>query len=422
MKRRKRNARSRKKPTSGKQERSYLKSEGLTGRLLRGVPFLLLMLLFVFVFNRLGLLSKVETTVLDTQMRLDVPPKESPVVIVNINQQDFAGLFEGQSRPLNPVRLQELITAVSKGKPCVIGVDIDTSFPQFKEKDFVVRNDWSNIVWVRETEEIPRSVNETPVPLEVLGGRTDFKGDSGLALLIEDASGITRRYKRLIETSIGPLPSFAWTVFQQSRKCSGIVFPELPDKVDSRSLFIKYSRPEGVGRNIFAASHIVESARDRNWPDNKLINGKIVLIGGSYLGEDQYSTPLGELSGVEIHANVIETELRGGGIESPGFIPVALLSLFDGLLVIALFHIFSWRTAILLSLPVIIVLSLVCSLLTYLSLSQWPVFALVMSGAVLAEVVDRLRGHYGQNLNALYRKITSCKNKNKNSSSTQNHP
>jgi len=423
MNRKKRKVRIRKKPTSVKKENIYVKSNGgLKRRLLRGVPFLLLMLLFVFVFNRAGLLSNLQTTILDTQMRLDAPLQKSPVVIVNINQQDFADFFNGQSRPLNPARLQELVTAISKGNPCVIGVDIDTSFSQFKEKDFEVRSDWSNIVWVRETEDVPRSINEAPVPLNVLGGRPDFESHSGLALLIQDPSGITRRYKRLIETTSGPLPSFAWAVFQQSRKCSGIVFPELPEKVNSKPLLIKYSRPEGVGRDIFAASHIVHSAEDPNWPDNNLIKNKIVLIGGTYLGEDRHATPLGELSGVEINANVIETELRGGGSESPGFLPVALLSLFDGLLVIGLFHIFPWRQALLFSVPAIIVLSLLCSLLTFWSLAQWPLFALVMIGVMLAEAVDSLKGHYGQNLKELYLRITRQSIRNKNSSSTRNHP
>ncbi|HSE15601.1 MAG TPA: CHASE2 domain-containing protein [Pyrinomonadaceae bacterium] len=407
MRRKKRKARSSKEPA------------GLKRRLLRGVPFLLLMLLFVFVFNRVGLLAKLETTVLDTLMRIDAPTQKSAVVIININQQDFTDFFKGQSRPLNPLRLQELITAVAKGNPCVIGVDIDTSFPQFTAKDFVLSGNWSNVVWVRETEEVPRSIDEAPVPLDVLGGRPDFKGNSGLALLIEDPSGVIRRYKRLFETDGGPLPSFPWAVFQQSRKCPGIVFPKFPAKVDSSPLLINYSRPESVERKILAASHVIQSAQDDDWPNNTLINGKIVLIGGTYLGEDLHSTPLGEMSGVELNANVIETEMRGGGIKSPGFLLLALLSLFDGLLVIALFHIFPWPRAMLFSVPAILLLSLLCSWLTYKSLAQWPIFALVMLGAVLAEGLDSLRGHYGRSLKELFSKITG---KNKNPSSTENHP
>lgn len=422
MKRRKRKVQNPKKPASIKKERIDGRDNGgLKRRLLRSVAFLLLMLVFVFVFNRAGLLSKLETTVLDTTMRLDAPLQNSPVVIININQQDFAGFFEGQSRPLNPPRLHELITAVSKGGPCVIGVDIDTSFPQFKEKDWV-RNDWPDIVWVRETKHLPRNVDELAIPSDVLGGRSNIEDSSGLALLIQDPSGVTRRYKRLIETTSGPLPSFAWAVFQQSRKCSGIAFPELPENVGSKPLLIRYSRPEGVGRNKFAASHIVQSALDPKWPENELIKGKIVLIGGTYLDEDRHSTPLGELSGVEINANVIETELRGGGIEPPGFLSVALLSLFDSLLVIGLFHVFQWRHAMLYSVPLIVVLSLLCSLLTYKSFAQSPMFALVMIGVVVAEGVDSLKGHYGQNLKDLYSRITRQPIKTKKNSSTKKDP
>jgi hypothetical protein len=165
-------------------------------------------------------------------------------VIVNISQEDFEGLFQGQTRPLNPPKLHELITAVSKGKPCVIGVDIDTSFPQFQ--GFKVSDDWSPTVWAREVA----------VPVEVLGGQARYNEKSGLTLLIDDASGVTRQYKRLIETVDGDLHSFAWAVFQESkaRKCAGMEIPELEatttqgwDETDSRLRISSNSRKVPIG-------------------------------------------------------------------------------------------------------------------------------------------------------------------------------
>ncbi len=78
-------------------------------------------------------------------------------------------------------------------------------------------------------------------------------------------------------------------------------------------MIIKYSRgADGVGRTRIPAAHILKFA-ENNWQNNSLIKNKIVLIGGSYLEEDKSETPLGVMNGVEIHANVIESDLRGGG-------------------------------------------------------------------------------------------------------------
>ena len=73
-------------------------------------------------------------------------------------------------------------------------------------------------------------------------------------------------------------------------------------------------------------------------------------------------TPLGMMDGFAINANVIETELRGGGVKPPGAVTLVLLLAFDSVLLMALFHLFPWRKAALLSLPFILVLSFVCSI------------------------------------------------------------
>lgn len=400
----------REKSLSNKQANPPEKNNGTTikWRLIRAVPFLALAFAIVFYFNRAGLLAQFETAVLDTQMRLDAPSKESPVVIVNIDQEDFDGLFEGRTRPLNPPKLHALIIAVHKGNPCVIGVDIDTSFPEFR--NFQISKEWSNIVWAREVEEIPADINQKPIPMEVLGGKENFNGNSGIPFLIDDASGVTRRYKRLIETIDRNLPSFAWAVFRESeeRRCAGIDFPELP-LATTAPLLIKYSRgAEGVGRNKFSASHIIRLAQSPDWQNNDLIKDKIVLIGGTYLGDDKHRTPLGEMPGVDIIANVVETELRGGGIEPPRFFIVALLALFDALFLVGLFQIVkSWWKAFCYSILAIVVLSPICSLLTYHSLAQSPLFALIMFGVLLAELFDKIKDrYYKKEIEEIYSQIS----------------
>ena len=359
--------------------------------------------LFTGVLNRAGLLGLLETTFLDVQMKIDVPDEESQVVIVDITQNDFDKMFEGKTRPLQPDALRKLIDAVAKGQPCVIGVDIDTHFSGFK--DFKIADEWPSIIWSREIAELPSSIDQKPVPLEVLGGQNPLLNDkSGIPLLIDDAGSTTRQYVRLIETSLGKQPSFAWAVYkeQQSRDCGVKNTPPL--KENSDPLIIRYARGiEGVGRIRTTAVEVIDFAKDPNWPSDGLLKNKTVLIGGSYLGEDRHYTPIGRMTGVEVMANVIESEFRGGGIKPPNYLTMGLLLLFDGFLLITLFQVLSLRKALLLSLPIIVIVSLACSFMTYGSFSRWAFFAPVMIGVMLAELFDMVKDVYKDWLKRLYR-------------------
>lgn len=374
----------------------------LLRRLRLALPLMLLALVFTAVFNRLGLLRQLETGILDTQMRLDEPEGESPVVVVEITQQDFEQLFQGQTRPLLPSALRQLIDTVARGKPCVIGVDIDTHFPQFKE--FAVSKDWPPVVWVREIEDPTAEVGAQLSTLDVLGGQDQsLNSRSGLPLLIDDTVGVTRYYTRLFETTGGPVPSFAWAVYKASRdaRCPGLAHPDLEE--GTGPLLIRYARGrEGAGRTRLPASHVMKLAGGGGWEDNALIAGKIVIIGSSYLGEDTHDTPLGRMTGVEVTANVIESELRGGGIKPPSLPTVWLLLLFEGFLLIALFQILPPRQALLFSLPLVLFLSLACSLLTYRSFSHWAFFAPVMLGVIVAELIDMLKDLYKLKIKGAY--------------------
>ncbi|HEX8456542.1 MAG TPA: CHASE2 domain-containing protein [Pyrinomonadaceae bacterium] len=362
------------------------------------LPLIFFALLFTVVFNRLGLLTQLETTTLDAQMRLDEPEGESPVVIVDITQQDFERDFQGQTRPLHPGVLQQLINAVARGRPCVIGVDIDTHFAEFK--NFELAKDWPPVVWAREIEETVPEVGEQLSTLDVLGGQDPALNESsGLTLLIDDSEKITRRYARLYETRRGPSPSFAWAIYKASSKagCHGVSHTSREESTEP--LLIRYSRGrEGVGRSRMPASHILNFARSADWEKNSLLAGKIVIIGGSYLGDDVHDTPLGQMSGVEVIANVVESELRGGGLKPPGLLTVGLLLLFEGFLLLTLFQLFSPKKALLLCLPAIVFLALACSILTYRTFSRWAFFVPVMVGVVVAELIDMLRDRYKQEI------------------------
>ncbi len=379
-------------------------------RFVKALPLILLALLFTFILNRAGLFAELETAFLDIQMKMAMPDEESHIVIVEIGQEDFDGLFKGQRSPLNPPVLQQLLEAVADGGPCVVGVDIDTSFGQFEKFDV---DRLSNFVWSRSAE-----LNPAIVPLKVLG-RNDPALDqrSGLPITKSD-KGVTRFYSRMIKTTEGELPSFAWAVFNEAkeRKCPGITFPSLEET--SEPLIVGFSRgADGIGRTKISAGHLMKLAEGK-WPNKSLIKDKIVLVGGSFLNEDIRDTPLGMMNGFAINANIVETELRGGGVQPPRVLSLILLQIFDGVLLMALFQLFVWRKAALLSLPFILVLSLACSFFTYYSFAQWLFFAPVMIGVLLTELFDKAKDHfknkYKREITETYQELSGLTGEEKN--------
>jgi CHASE2 domain-containing sensor protein len=355
---------------------------------LRATPVIVLLILLVVVFSRLGVLHKFETVALDSEMRVNVAPAQSDVAIVNIIDEDYQRIFESQS-PLNPGKLHDLIDDIASGGPKVVGADIDTSDKQFQVTPRI-ETSWPPIIWEREVKHLPESVNERLEPKSVLGERGPvFDQESGLAHLIADSDDkVIRRYPRFLETSEGLLPSFAWAVVHKFD-------PEKTKTLDENTdpLLIRYSGDrEGSHRFEFTATKVHELSQQwRDNPGSSPIRGKIVLLGGSYLDKDQYDTPLGRMIGVRILGSVIETELAGGGFKAPNKFTIALLEIFDGLLLILLFHIVRPLKALLISAVIIPILSLACSLISFGSVSRWAYFAPVLIGVLLYELYEDFR-------------------------------
>lgn len=392
----------------------HLPIDPLWKRLMRAVPVILFLSLLMWLFGRLGVLHKLETVVMDAQMKLSLLPTESEVVIVDITTEDYKdkSLFNGSS-PLNPQKLKELIDAIARGEPTVIGIDIDTSAPQFKN-DFKVENWKPHIVWEREVAKLPENasikVKEKPEPLDVLGGSKDLdpaNNSTGVALLIDDEDNVTRRYRRLIPTTAGDLPSFPWAVITAFwKKDEHEKLDKLQGSTDDL-LIMYFGDRSGSHRLRLRASKVLELSR--NWPANSPIGKKIVLLGGSYLDLDRHDTPLGWMSGLNVMANVIETELvtklEAGTHKAPNKIAVFVLEVFEGFVLILLFHIVRLRIALLLSLLVIPVLSIFCSLIAYGTWAHFWHFVPILIGLIIYELYE----HYRRNaVPRLYQEITGA--------------
>jgi len=361
-------------------------------RLLRALPVIGALVILTWIFGHSGVLHKLETVVTDAEMRLNAPPKDRKVAIVEIDDEDYVELFDSTS-PLNPEQLQKLIGEIAKGDPVVIGIDIDTSGSQFATR-FKLQN-WSPyIVWERELREVPEEVTSIAnlQPLDILGGQKNIdpaKNSSGLPLLIDDPDDkVTRRYRRSIPTSIGMLPSFPFAIVEAYLQNDPGTLAKLENS--PRDLLIRYSGDrEGLYRLHFQARKI--AALSERWPDASPIKGKIVLLGGSYLGQDKHDTPIGQLTGMEIMANVIETELAGGGYKPPSRSVLFFLELFEAFILILLFHVLRFRFALVWSILLIPVVAIFCSKLAYGDTGHFAQFAFILLGLIVFELYEHFR-------------------------------
>lgn len=364
----------------------------LIKRLLRALPAIAILLILTWILGHTGVLHRIETVVLDSQLRLNKPPANSPVVIVDIDDEDYQKLFGGSS-PLKPEQLGKLISNIAKGRPRIIGVDIDTSAAQFAER-FPMQNWGPHIVWEREIRDLPEGGTdvENLQPLDILGGRKDIDpaaNSTGLPLLIDESEDkVTRRYRRSILTTRGPIASFPSEI---AASYLGYGSQESSRLLDSREdRLIRFSGAPGHSERLHFSARKVGELADR-WPEASPIRDKIVLLGGSYAGQDIHETPVGRLSGLEVMANVVETELAGGGENPPSKTVVFLLELFEAFVLILLFHNLRFRFALIWCIVLIPVMAIFCSLFAYRDGGHFLQFVFILLGLLLFELYEHFR-------------------------------
>jgi CHASE2 domain-containing sensor protein len=363
-------------------------------RLVRALPAVLLLVILVWVFGHVGVLHRLETIASDTGMLLNRGPGESQVALVTITDEDYGAMFGGIS-PLRPEKLEGLIDAIAKGAPAVICVDVDTSSKTFKDR-FKTHNWQPRLVWEREIREVPENadlMNAAKIePLDVLGGKVDFdpsRNSTGLPMLIEDSEDkVTRRYRRIIKTSVGDLPSLPWAAVKAYFESRPQELTKLPES--SEDLLIHFVPDNHHSRRInLSASKVQQLARD--WPEASPIRNKIVVLGGSYGDQDRHDTPIGRLTGSEVLANVIETELNGGGFKPPSEVLLFALELFEAFVLILLFHVCPFHKALLASILIAPALAIVCSHAAFRDWIHVWHFLPIILGLILFEAYEHYR-------------------------------
>src|SRR6267154_794201 len=360
-------------------------------RLARALPLVLFLVVLVWIFGHVGILHKLETIVSDTEMLWNPGPNDGEVALVTITNEDYESLFGGRS-PLQAETLIGLIETIAKGGPKVICVDVDTSSRAFQSVSIPPLGPY--VVWEREIQEVPENADPSNAskiePLDVLGGRVDLdpsRNSVGLAILIEDSEDkVTRRYRRVIRTSVGDLPSLPWAVvkvFWGKEKVASL--PE-----STNDLLIHFVPDKRHSRRInLPASRVLQLASQ--WPEASPFRGKIVMLGGSYGDQDRHDTPVGRLTGEEVLANVVETELSGRTFKPPSEVLLFALDLFEAFVLILIFHKFRFYKALLVSIFLGLALALMCSWFTFGDWTDIAYFLPIILGLILFEAYEHFR-------------------------------
>ena len=214
----------------------------------RALPTIVFAIAGTYVLSRLGTLHGLERLALDAEMAASPHPSPS-ICLVEITDTDYDDLFGGRS-PLLPDKLHDLISAIALSKPAVIGVDIDTSHPQFR--NLRIEPDWPPVIWERDISTNGQISGEGE-PLDVLGGQDPrINQSSGIPVLLDDPEDkATRLYTRCVKTTSGSEPTFIYAVATAynslSRRRPRIqISIDSGNKAPTQSLFINYALRQGT--------------------------------------------------------------------------------------------------------------------------------------------------------------------------------
>jgi CHASE2 domain-containing sensor protein len=370
----------------------------LLRRLCRAIPAILLAIGGTYVLNRAGILHELERRVLDAELTAR-PAQSDKIALVLISDANYNRIFQGRS-PLAPDKLHQLIAAIARSEPRVIGVDIDTSHPDFR--DFTVEPDWPPVIWERDVDTTEELREGDIKPLDVLGGRdVALNRSSGVPVLFDDPDDkVTRLYSRCVTTKIGPVRSFASAValaYQANHDTDRMGGPACTQSTSDQALrFIRFSLVSAdldvrtAGQVLGWSGNRADGGQEQTFPD---LRRKIVLVGGAYRDLDRHFTPLGMLPGVMALANAIQTELEGGGPEAPPRYLTFVVELVAGSILVLLMSVIALPPvrAFCLGVALTFAISLVCSLLTVGSLSGLAEFLPTLFAVLLFETYEHLR-------------------------------
>lgn len=391
----------------------------------KGLPRSLIVIvaitLAVFGLEYGGWLRGFETTGIDMLFLTKQRKPSENVVIVEITDDDYRDLFNSTS-PLDAARVLELVRDIMLAQPKALGVDVDTSSEKYQKVSV------PGVVWARDAEPVcaerageadkPCGGAERVRPGPVLGRTGDEAAEfSGVVLFPQDYDGLVRRYRRVFEPAAGdpaartrlPLDSLPWKVARtycdrlkegagtpptrESGGCRRVdrVREEIDRSGRGEEMILNFAGDRYSFQHLSAQSVLTAAARPY-WASNSPLREKVVLLGGHYrAARDEYVTPVGLMTGVELIANAVESDLSGGGIREVNWLVAVALDILAGLIIYYLNWRFDSPYAIYLNILAVAVTAFAFSLVAFNSFAYWLNFTAIQIGVLIHLQYDAAR-------------------------------
>jgi CHASE2 domain-containing sensor protein len=361
--------------------------------------------LATLLLEHLGFLDRFETAGLDAFTHLSKPRDPRDVFIVGISDEDYnaAALFHGTS-PLDCAVLTRVLGAIAAGKPLLIGVDLDTSSPGFTPGAdpgcLRIPDDWPPIGWAEDAVRDPVAREFTAA--RALGGHGPVRTThdrSGLDQLPRDADGVIRRYYRELPLKGGQSgDSFPWAVIRAAceRGVQDACRAMSPAGESADALRLNFAA-ERFRFDPFFVGYVLQLAEGKGakeWAAHGLLTDRIVLLGGYYAAaHDVQPTPVGPMSGVQILAQAVASELHGGGIRPVNEVLAFVLELAAGFLLVAISERLRNRLGLAL-LAGAVLIPLICIFGSYFAFStsaRWFNFVPVIASVMIHEAYEHVQ-------------------------------
>jgi CHASE2 domain-containing sensor protein len=376
------------------------------------------------LLEQIGAIRPIDSYVFDTMFWLQDSPQSQRVVLVTIDNADYREHFDRRS-PLDARKVFDAVRLIARGRPCVIGVDLDTSGPDFAKATALPEN----VVWARgaaAVEDKPETGGEgIPAAIECDGflggaagyrtyrdeeGRLSTHPASGVALACIDPDGVVRRYAHCFHgvdigakelPAMGPseglVDSLAWKIVSEYRRrhngAETRVDATQPRSASGREeeLAIIHFSPDRLRFQHIRFSTLLQKAERSEWLS--VFQDKIVLLGGTYrAARDEHATPVGARHGMEVVAEEIDTDCDGRNVRHAGHVILLGLHLLPALLIWGFYRLWPSPASILLSIPLIF-LSVGISFLVFQSFAFFLNFAIVPLGMWVHVLVESVPGH-----------------------------
>ena len=269
--------------------------------------------LFTLGLHSFGVLDRWENDNLDRLLRTKATQQSGNLVLVTIDDDDYATLFDGES-PIRQDRVTELLVQISRAGPRVIGVDLDTSHWKPDEPSaldgLTVPIVWARDAWKQDSKDHIGKVR----------GRDTMPGlCTGVPAMRLDADGIVRRTYTVWNVGDDSLPSFPVLLAERYQGLTGCKAHVPEDHSHTEEPINFLSR--GYGFKRFTANAVLSLAKSATWEGDPDFDDRIVLLGGTYrAARDQYVTPVGLMDGVEVIAHVTQNHLSGNRVGVAGHV------------------------------------------------------------------------------------------------------